>query len=124
MTVDYCFNNGRGRGVYVQAHATKAALLAIIDRHGNRTTIYRDTSANRNITQVTSPNGSWMSFQHDSSNRITDPVSNKISRVVDGAGRLVKSGEVAELVAFLASGRAASIHGVDYAIDGGTMPTV
>jgi NAD(P)-dependent dehydrogenase (short-subunit alcohol dehydrogenase family) len=31
--------------------------------------------------------------------------------------------EVAELVAFLASDRAASIHGSDYVIDGGTIST-
>ena len=39
-------------------------------------------------------------------------------------GRPAHPEEIAELAAFLASERAASIHGVDYVIDGGTMPTI
>lgn len=55
-----------------------------------------------------------------------DDARREIMQMIGGipVGRPGKPEEVAELAAFLASGRAASIHGADYIIDGGTIPTV
>lgn len=39
-------------------------------------------------------------------------------------GRFAEPAELADLIAFLASPRAAAIHGAEYVIDGGTVPTV
>src|SRR6266850_906514 len=55
-----------------------------------------------------------------------DAARQQIMNMIGGIpiGRPGQPEEVAELVAFLASDRAASIHGADYILDGGTLPTV
>ncbi len=55
-----------------------------------------------------------------------DAARQQIVNMIGGIpiGRPGHPEEVAELAGFLASDRSASIHGADYIIDGGTMPTV
>ncbi len=67
-----------------------------------------------------------MIVQLAASRKITEEAARQeIMNMIGGipVGRPGKPEEVAELVAFLASERAASIHGADYIIDGGTIPT-
>ncbi len=70
-----------------------APLQAIRDRHGNQITISRPGGPNTNITQVTSPNGRWIAFTYDTSNRITqaqDNLGRTVLYTYDSAGRLWK----------------------------------
>jgi RHS repeat-associated protein len=60
--------------------ANHSLLTLITDRNGNRVEISRDFN-NLYVTGVTSPNGRWISFSYDSSNRIT--------QAQDNAGRTV-----------------------------------
>ncbi|MDF3822325.1 SDR family oxidoreductase [Leptospira sp. 96542] len=101
------------------------------------------TNYSKSLSKEISPKGirvnvvspGWVST--DASNAMMERIAatNKISieqaaqTVMDALGgipigRPAKPAEVAELVAFLSSGRAASITGQEYVIDGGTIPTI
>ena len=72
-----------------QTNPAWMALLAIRDRYGNTVTVTRDL--NRNITQVSSPNGRNITFQHDTSSRITqaqDSSGRTVTYAYDTNGRL------------------------------------
>jgi len=67
-----------------------APLKSIRDRYGNQITI---TRSGGNITQLTSPNGRWMQFTYDASNRITqarDNIGRTVNYTYDSGGRLWK----------------------------------
>lgn len=69
----------------------QAALLSMRDRYGNALTLTRDSS--RNLTRITSPNGRWIEFTYDTSNRISqakDNVGRTVSYAYDDVGRLAK----------------------------------
>jgi len=65
-------------------------LQSIRDRYGNKITI---TRSNGVISQITSPNGRWVQFTYDASNRISqvkDNIGRTVGYVYDASGRLWK----------------------------------
>jgi YD repeat-containing protein len=67
-----------------------ATPMAITDRYGNATTFTRDPSTG-NLRRVTSPNGRYIQFTYDPSNRITqatDNIGRTTSYAYDALGRL------------------------------------
>ncbi|MGA8740146.1 MAG: RHS repeat-associated core domain-containing protein [Terracidiphilus sp.] len=66
----------------------QAALVGMTDRYGNSLTF---TRVNANLTQITSPNGRFLSFAYDSNNRVisvTDNMSRTTSYTYNPAGYL------------------------------------
>ncbi|HEY7291190.1 MAG TPA: RHS repeat-associated core domain-containing protein [Vicinamibacterales bacterium] len=78
--------NGNGwnltlRDGTVYVFGENAPLQAIRDRYGNTVLISHAVGQGGNVTQVTSPNGRWLAFTYDASNRITQ-VADNIGRTV------------------------------------------
>jgi RHS repeat-associated protein len=70
-----------------------APLQAIRDRYGNTVTITRSGGQIGNITKITSPNGRWITFSYDGSNRVTqatDNIGRSVGYTYDASGRLWK----------------------------------
>ncbi|HEU4391747.1 MAG TPA: DUF6531 domain-containing protein, partial [Blastocatellia bacterium] len=68
-----------------------APLQAIRDRNGNQLTLTRTNGQLGNITRVTSPNGRWIEFTYDGSNRVTqarDNIGRTVGYTYDASGRL------------------------------------
>jgi RHS repeat-associated protein len=68
-------------------------LQSITDRYGNKVTITRAEAGGQsgNITKITSPNGRWIEFTYDSSNRVTqakDNIHRAVAYTYDASGRL------------------------------------
>jgi RHS repeat-associated protein len=71
-------------------NARTAAPTGMKDRHGNTLIFTRDGS---NLTQITSPNGRWIQFTYDTSNRIIqakDNINRTVSYSYDAGGRLTQ----------------------------------
>jgi RHS repeat-associated protein len=75
----------------VYVFGENAPLQAIRDRYGNQLTLTRTNGQSGNITRITSPNGRWLQFTYDASNRITqaqDLAGRTVTYTYDTSGRL------------------------------------
>ncbi len=66
-------------------------LFGISDRHGNTVSIIR--TSQKQISKVISPNGRWIEFTYDSSDRVTqakDNIGRTVNYTYDASGRLWK----------------------------------
>ena len=71
------------------------SLVAMLDRNGNSLTLTRAAGSGLagNLTKITTPNGRYLTFTYDASNRITqvtDILGRAITYTYDGSGRLWK----------------------------------
>ena len=69
------------------------SLVALLDRNGNTTTLTRAAGGGLagNLSKITSPNGRYLTFTYDASNRITqvtDILGRTITYTYDASGRL------------------------------------
>lgn len=70
-----------------------APLQYIRDRYGNKLLITHSNNQTGNISKITSPNGRWIEFTYDSSDRITqakDNIGITVTYTYDASGRLWK----------------------------------
>jgi YD repeat-containing protein len=76
----------------VYVFGENAPLQAIRDRYGNTVRISHAVGEPRKVTQVTSPNGRWLSFTYDGFNRITqikDNIGRTVGYTYEANGNLV-----------------------------------
>jgi RHS repeat-associated protein len=90
--------NGNGwnltlRDGTVYVFGDNAPLQVIRDRYGNEITVTHANGQSGNVTRVASPNGRWIAFSYDGSNRIIqaqDNAGRTVAYTYDAAGRLWK----------------------------------
>jgi RHS repeat-associated protein len=82
----------------VYVFGENAPLQAIRNRFGNQLTLTRESGQSGNITQITSPHGSWVKLTYNSAScvtEITDNIGRKLKYSYNGSGLLEKATDAA-----------------------------